>query len=800
MTFILHNLKVALRNLSKYKLQTFIYVLSIAIGIVTLAFAHAAVSSIKLPNLYFQPYYDRAYNIYFQPSQDAGSDADTLNFANDTFKGVSADMWAALRKDGGLSCTESMAMPNGTMFANLLEFHLCDSSVVKSDVKYTPIDPGFLTYVGLRSAITGEKIKRLNKGEAIISKELAREVFGTSNPIGAVQPVTYDVMPVPLTIVDVYEDLAEEEKPLDNRMMYYSVGEMDSAMQNAVPSYAWYAGWVAAVLKEGCSEQQLLSEVNSRVKPFGVAAKLDKVSKRGIVEQVIFVNALVHVVGSLILLAAIICYLRMQVQLFWNRRREIALRMINGAKRWQLFGLLLTEVTVTVCLSVAVAVVMGEWLENFICTSFGKLMSEIVLPVDNLSDYSLRTGLRLLAVCAAVVWTTLQRVCNSRQALAANMRSSRSHIFRNVMLTIQIAISLAFVCTTFFTAWFTGMMLKRFNIPEDKEWYDTCLFLDTEYAQDEKELMGEIQRLPDLEKVMRYRHIYLCLEDVENNPDMLKEMKGISYKPFFCNADTSLLDFYHIKVNWFRRHSNLQECVILNENLYRRLKELGLASNDVLTIRLWDIRSVTLPIAGTIQGVPFTADESSILIHPENSNSSRYVLIPKPGRHESLKRGVEAVAQRLQNTSSNLLSRFSDYFYELRLIESFATVGWILGTVSLILCAMSIYSSISLDTRGRRKEVAIRKVNGAKSRDIYSLFGRTYVIVTSIALVTTMPVLMLIGIVLNEQIPNQGYGDVPVIAMCAGGALTVILMVALIVGWHIHMTMRTNPAESIAKE
>ena len=45
MTF--HNLKVAVRNLMKYKLQTIISVLSIAIGIVTLAFAHAAMSIIS---------------------------------------------------------------------------------------------------------------------------------------------------------------------------------------------------------------------------------------------------------------------------------------------------------------------------------------------------------------------------------------------------------------------------------------------------------------------------------------------------------------------------------------------------------------------------------------------------------------------------------------------------------------------------------------------------------------------------------------------------------------------------------
>ena len=47
MNMLLHNLKVALRNLMKYKLQTVISVLSIAIGIVTLAFVHAVMGKVR---------------------------------------------------------------------------------------------------------------------------------------------------------------------------------------------------------------------------------------------------------------------------------------------------------------------------------------------------------------------------------------------------------------------------------------------------------------------------------------------------------------------------------------------------------------------------------------------------------------------------------------------------------------------------------------------------------------------------------------------------------------------------------
>ncbi|MCF0189455.1 MAG: hypothetical protein HUK04_08210, partial [Bacteroidaceae bacterium] len=63
MDLFVHNLKIAVRNLLKYKLQTVISVLSIAVGIVTLAFAHSVMERVTLPTIYHQPYYDRTYRV-----------------------------------------------------------------------------------------------------------------------------------------------------------------------------------------------------------------------------------------------------------------------------------------------------------------------------------------------------------------------------------------------------------------------------------------------------------------------------------------------------------------------------------------------------------------------------------------------------------------------------------------------------------------------------------------------------------------------------------------------------------------
>ena len=61
---IIQNLKVAFRNLMKYKVQTLLSIASIAIGIVTLSLAFSVMTRFRLPSIMSQPFKDRAYELY----------------------------------------------------------------------------------------------------------------------------------------------------------------------------------------------------------------------------------------------------------------------------------------------------------------------------------------------------------------------------------------------------------------------------------------------------------------------------------------------------------------------------------------------------------------------------------------------------------------------------------------------------------------------------------------------------------------------------------------------------------------
>ncbi|MDE6543550.1 MAG: ABC transporter permease, partial [Muribaculaceae bacterium] len=174
MNILIHNLKVAFRNLRKYKLQTVISVASIAIGIVTLSLTHSFLNNLRIPAFYDQPYRDRAYAVKFK------------DINTEERQRINNDIIRALKEDNGsLRNAEKVVVPNGAIMGYFGKIYLSDSTIFNGKYGATLIDPEYPEYSGMRSAITGEKIRKLKPGEAIISETYAKSLFKDKNPIGA---------------------------------------------------------------------------------------------------------------------------------------------------------------------------------------------------------------------------------------------------------------------------------------------------------------------------------------------------------------------------------------------------------------------------------------------------------------------------------------------------------------------------------------------------------------------------------------------------------------------------------------
>lgn len=796
MNMLLHNLKVALRNILKYKVQTLGSILSLAIGMVTLATVHSFLQNFRMASINHEPYYDRVYNLRFDSIQNRQSENSIR---------INGDIVRAVKANGGPRCIEQGPYaPNGMLTGGWAEFTLNGKTKRKTQLDAVPLDRHYPNFVGIRSAITGEKIKVLGPHDAIINEKQAKQIFGDKNPVGASIRLSKDYGNYQLRLVDVYQDLSLTEQ--NSSALFYSPCELED-----MEPEQFYAVALYVVLKEECTPQQLKAEVNSRLKPLGVKVRIEKLKDRLSEEYstVAIARSITYLIGSLILLAAIIGFLRMQTQLFWMRRREISLRITNGATRLQLFSMFATEVVMIVLVAYIVAVLMGAWICDYLAKpQFAEITSELG-TISHLYLYSLVIGLVVMMLCLAIIWIVLSRICKHTQALESGMRRSHNHWFRNTMLGVQVMISMFFLGVTFCLLCWVGKMADFNHIPDDERAYKQSLFLQTNAAENGQRLRDKLIHLPQVERWIPYSWGFWKVNELAENEEFSKAVwkddlfvshGNVTNYCFRITSDTSYLDFFKIKVNW-KPKANRKKCILVNEELYKYMRKYHVAPNDILTVDEMD----TYQIAGTFQSIPYEGSMkadiySFIVIDPKEAyGATHYILVAKPGEYKEMQVAVDRMIQKLEPAVVKpMSSNLRDYVArEMLALEILQNIAWILAIVSLAICLISIFSTVMLDTQTRKKEVAIRKVNGALTRDITKLFGRTYLVITLIAMVFAVVAILLFHIVLSRTFEMVKINpSLPIIL----SVVIVVGFIAAIIACQVRKIMKVDPSEILAKE
>ena len=795
---LLHNLKVALRNILKYKVQTLGSILSLAIGMVTLATVHSFLQNFRMASINHEPYYDRVYNLRFDSIQKRQSENSIR---------INGDIVRAVKANGGPRCIEQgPSAPNGRLTGGWAELTLIGKTRRKMQLNAVPLDRHYPNFVGIRSAITGEKIKVLGPHDAIINEKQAKQIFGDKNPVGASIRLTKNYGNYQLRLVDVYQDLSLTELDMSRSALFYSPWELED-----MDSDQFYAVNLYVVLKEGCTPQQLKAEVNGRLKPLGLKVKTEKLKDRLSEEysSVAIACSITYLIGSLILLAAIIGFLRMQTQLFWMRRREISLRITNGATRLQLFSMFATEVVMIVLGAYLVAVLMGAWICDYLAKpQFAEITSELG-TISHLYLYSLVIGLVVMMLCLAIIWIVLSRICKHTQALESGMRRSHNHWFRNTMLGVQVMISMFFLGVTFCLLCWVGKMADFNHIPDDERAYKQSLFLQTNAAENVQRLRDKLIHLPQVERWIPYSCGFWKVNELAENEEFSKAVwkddlfvsySNVTNYKIQMTSDTSYLDFFKIKVNW-KPKANRKKCILVNEELYKHMRQYHVAPNDILTVDEMD----SYQIAGTFQSIPYegsmkTDIYSFIVIDPkEVYGATHYILVAKPGEYKEMQVAVDRMIQKLEPAVVKpMSSNLRDYMViEMLALEILQNIAWILAIVSLVICLISIFSTVMLDTQTRKKEVAIRKVNGALTKDITKLFGRTYLVITLIAMVFAVVAMLLFHIVLGQMFEMVEINPAfPIIL----SVVIVVGFIAAIIACQVRKIMKVDPSEILAKE
>jgi len=166
---------------------------------------------------------------------------------------------------------------------------------------------------------------------------------------------------------------------------------------------------------------------------------------------------------------------------------------------------------------------------------------------------------------------------------------------------------------------------------------------------------------------------------------------------------------------------------------------------------------------------------------------------------KSCKEKIETLIEKEHgNVRYYVLSNDEEEFYKfLKSENALIKLLSFVSAICILICVFGFVSLVSLTCEERRKEIAIRKINGATAGDILSMFAKEY----SLLLVIGAAIAFTAGyFIMNRWLEHYvKQTSIPVwiylAVMCV-----FALVIVLCVGWQVYRTSVENPAEVVKSE
>ena len=786
---IKHCLKIAIRNLVKYKVQSAVSILGLAVGFVCF--------SLSLYWIHYEMTYDHfrqnADRIYMVRTNDEYTEGKI-----------------STRVPYSLAAYLAQHFPDIAVAA---PFHLISERISVNDkyqdAVFSSADSAWMNLMDIR-IIKGNRNFMLPKdnAEIAITEEAAKKWFRTEDPIG------------------------KEVKMLRRTKKICAIVQAENRHTNFPFDFIgnpelgktwWYITWSILIkVKPDTDIEELESKINANL-----PAELKQVTltrKTGIERIILTPLSKLHyakdfrddkeagitfqyiiyfsIAGILIITCALINYLTLFINRMRVRQREMALRMIHGANIRSLVSLL----TVEFLLLLACAVTTGFLLIEICFSSFIELTGIDAAKSSLYGETFLFIGLISLIILTAIIGLLYILYHRSLHlSLRYNTGRSTGTQLRRGSIVLQLFVCLSFIgCTVLINQQLDYLRHRDLGL-EIKNRGSFSVMGDMDYTP----LIKKIKELPMITEVMQpdYYPIVSQLTAIGqfDNWDGLDIPidTPVPVKLFLGKED--FFRFYDITLlagEWLDDLSTYED-IIINESLARRM---GWSPQEAIGKHI--IQSyITYTIVGVVKDCHYGAPtlpipHTGFLVGEQMGlmqRSAGILFKYKEGTWNECRKALEHLYQT-ECSPENILRLNSEeevYNNYLRSEEMLTRLLSFASLVCILTAMFGIYSLVTLTCEQRRKEIAIRKVNGATVWSILFLFFREYLIMLCIAALFAFPITY---VIIKQWILNYvrqvSISPLPFILILIGLALTVIAGIS----WRVWKAANENPAEVIKNE
>lgn len=801
-----HYINIAIRNLLKYKQQSLISIIGLAIGVTCFAFCSYTLRVSMNWDRNIKDI-DRICILYSQ--SETGPKECYDNYAAD-----------ALAKDfPEIESTVSYSEIGG--YTNkLCEVKTSDSIVNYYHETFMFTNYNFLDFFQIRVVNGDPKVFSQMPDAILLTEKTAYKLFGTIDVIGKsfTDINDFDNKKETFTIQGVIENFPKQSSLERFSGIELNTTNDDICNPNSPMHYQGFCTYVK--LKEGVNIKQLneklksyilkyprwkneIAELKVQLHPF---SKREDLYPKGKYENM---STFFFVIGLLVLLTALFNYVIFIIGRIANRIKECGIRQVNGASGTSLFKLIFTEAAMAFITACLLSYIIAELVMPYI-NSFDLYFSlDPAYIFWLLVQYSLIGLVGIATICLLVTYKI--RKISVIQSLSGNRAIRQNSFLRNSFISVQLIICFLFLGTTWFVKEQSNLM--EYQLTNGLSETDKASIFEVSLNGDKffpvrQEILSKLEQNPQVETISRngmgfsgawhLREGKFTWEGISEHE--AKATLGHMY------TDANYFDLMNLKAINGRLYTLTEvDKAVVNESLAKSLSRNPIGMQ--ISVNYWGKGMTTYLVVGVVPDIINNLYEmntrpvlpSIYMPFPENNINMSCIVKVKPGHRKEFPDMMKSTLYRYVNPATTIYihSIKENVAGRLNYEQNIFRMTSIFSVICILISLLGIYASVTLSTEKRKKEVAIRKINGATPGIILSIFYKSSLIQLAVSATIAFP---LLGLLLNKWLQNYtnhiSISIFPFIILF----LLMAIIVALTIIWQLWRIARINPAEVIKSE
>lgn len=789
------NIIIAIRSLFKKGRHNIMKILSLSIGL--------AIGLVLIAKVYFEQSYDtfypdagRTYRVYENINQ-SGDDKSYGQVSGGVAVGMKSDIpaiEAATRLTYINGPATFVSTSDKQRYATEFPILMADSNVFS--VLPVPI-------------LLGNPIEVLAKpGYVMISRKLADKMGGIAN----VRDMTFKFENNPVsiyTIGGVFEDIPENTH-LRYDMLVSMAGMSKGSLENWIGNdrYLAYVRLTPGVTPESLApamrEMQERHQDMETIKKLGVELSyslkpmLQMHAEADNVKSMIVMLALL---AFALLFTAVMNYILIAISSIVNRTKEVAVHKSYGASERNIHSMIMSETLVHMLCSLVLALFIiflsQDLIEELLNVSVGALLFS-------------KGSLVLLGVCAVVFLVTgfVPGALFARIPVAAAFRNFKEskRIWKLGLLFLQFTATGLLVTLLFIIGkQYSFMVNDNPGYAYERLAYSDISGVDstTRYK-----ILDELMRLPEVEKVTTAYSLPLWGMSGNNIglPGSDADLFNIADQYWVSNGYLDLMEIPVVEGRSFLENVPTSSEVMVNRNFVEKMKKFadwpdGPIGKSIYISEHNEYGSQYYTICGVYENYRIGSltgmdDRPSVLFYRQRPNSNLVVKF----RHLTAESVGDATA-KLKELMPDQEPVFKVYQAEMVNLYSdsrkFRNQVLIGGLITWIISLIGLIGYTNDEVNRRRREIAIRKVNGAVMKDIMRIFLKDIMPIALPATLLGSGLSYFVAQLWQEQFVEK----VPLtFGIFATSALFVCAVVVICVVQRLWFVANDNPVDSIKSE